>query len=48
MVLVTDVIKIEGKPAQNGVESNMTVTFDIGYGMPVNGTLTVGLPYQNI
>jgi hypothetical protein len=47
VVLTTDVVKIEGKPAQNGIESNFTVTFDIGYGMPVNGTLTVGLPYQN-
>jgi hypothetical protein len=46
--VTSEAVKLEGKPAQNGVESNLTVVFNIGYGVPVNGTLTVGLPYQNI
>jgi hypothetical protein len=37
-----------GNPAQNGVEAELTVTFEIDEPIPIEGSFVVGLPQQNV
>lgn len=47
IVKTNDVI-LTGSPAQNSVGGELTLQFQVGYAIPIDGTMTIGMPLQNV